>query len=100
MCACAYLYVSLYIHLGTDTTRYATHACHAPLRLLYRIPFGCCDRQVGLMGIVEHEWLQTLAALDPASLHCAPFVDAARAIARELRVGCDMYIYVYIDIFM
>jgi len=41
--------------------------------------------KVGVMGIIEPEWLQTLAALDPATLVCLPFVDEARKIARELR---------------
>jgi hypothetical protein len=39
------------------------------------------------MGLVEGEWIQTLAAVDPATLDYRDFVAEGRRLAGELKVG-------------
>lgn len=41
--------------------------------------------QVGLMGLVEEEWIDTLSTIDPADIIFEDFVDVGNRLAKELR---------------
>ncbi len=50
--------------------------------------------KIGFMGLIEEDWLQTLATLEPDDLQYVDFIDAGRAIAKELRLrhGVDIVV--------
>eukprot|EP00698_Gefionella_okellyi_P023220 TRINITY_DN785_c0_g1_i4.p1 TRINITY_DN785_c0_g1~~TRINITY_DN785_c0_g1_i4.p1 ORF type:complete len:450 (+),score=111.83 TRINITY_DN785_c0_g1_i4:389-1738(+) len=49
--------------------------------------------KIGLMGLVEAEWLDTLAFVDPATVHYIDFIEEGRKLADELRAeGCTLII--------
>ena len=41
--------------------------------------------QVGLMGLVEEEWIDTLSTIDPADIIFEDFVEVGNRLAQELR---------------
>jgi 5'-nucleotidase len=41
--------------------------------------------QIGLIGLVEHEWIDTLATLDPEDVTFEDFVERGRELARALK---------------
>ena len=41
--------------------------------------------QVGLIGLVEQEWIDTLATVDPEDIIFHNFVEAGNQLAAELR---------------
>jgi len=50
-------------------------------------------RKIGLIGLVEREWLDTLATINPEEVDFTDYVDAASMLATELkRKGCDYVI--------
>jgi len=71
-------------------------------------PFAGCRRQlvvdhpsglrVGVIGLVEPEWAATLPCVEEEDVAVRPFVEAARALARELRAPsapggpCDLVV--------
>lgn len=42
---------------------------------------------MGCVGLIEEEWMATLAAVDPATLQYIDFVEVGTRLAKELRVG-------------
>ena len=50
--------------------------------------------KIGFMGLIEEDWLETLATLEPEDLQYVDFIDAGRAIAKELRLrnGVDIVV--------
>lgn len=49
--------------------------------------------RVGLMGLIEEEWLATLNCVDPAQVRYTDYVEVARTLERQLRSqGCDLVI--------
>lgn len=49
--------------------------------------------KIGIVGLVEQEWLTTLATLDPEQLEYLDFVQCGQDIAKELRnQGCELII--------
>lgn len=63
--------------------------------------FGLQDRfvieheghKVGMVGLIEEEWLATLSAVDEEDVNYYDFVEVASRIAKELREdGCDLVI--------
>ena len=42
-------------------------------------------RKIGLIGLVEKEWLDTLATINPEEVDYTDYVEAARALATELK---------------
>ena len=44
-----------------------------------------CGRKIGLIGLVEREWLDTVAVLDKDHIDYTDYVDAASMIAEELK---------------
>ena len=52
-------------------------------------------RKIGLIGLVEKEWLDTLATINPEEVDYTDYVEAARALATELKqngiYGTDSY---------
>ena len=51
------------------------------LMLLY---FVCCV-QIGLMGLIEWEWIETLATLEPDDVDYTDFVETAKALVPQLQ---------------
>lgn len=52
-----------------------------------------CGRRLGLIGLVEREWLDTLATINPEEVDYTDFVDAGSMLASELkRKGCEYVI--------
>ncbi|KMY92833.1 uncharacterized protein Dsimw501_GD10747, isoform A [Drosophila simulans] len=48
---------------------------------------------IGLIGLVEREWLETLPTIDPNEVTYIDYVEAGNKLARELRnEGCDLII--------
>ncbi|XP_055387201.1 mannosylglucosyl-3-phosphoglycerate phosphatase isoform X2 [Condylostylus longicornis] len=48
---------------------------------------------IGLMGLVEQEWLETLPTIDPAEVTFIDYVEAGNKLAEELRnEGCEIVI--------
>ncbi|XP_034650773.1 mannosylglucosyl-3-phosphoglycerate phosphatase isoform X1 [Drosophila subobscura] len=48
---------------------------------------------IGLIGLVEREWLETLPTIDPNEVTYIDYVEAGNRLARELRnEGCDLII--------
>ncbi|XP_062137033.1 mannosylglucosyl-3-phosphoglycerate phosphatase isoform X2 [Drosophila sulfurigaster albostrigata] len=48
---------------------------------------------IGLIGLVEREWLETLPTIDPTEVTYIDYVEAGNRLARELRnEGCDLII--------
>jgi len=50
--------------------------------------------KIGFMGLIEEDWLETLATLEPSELQYVDFIDAGKAIAKELRLrhGVDIVV--------
>lgn len=49
--------------------------------------------KIGLMGLIEREWLETLPTIDPSDVDYVDFVEVAREKAREMRGdGVDLVI--------
>jgi 5'-nucleotidase len=46
---------------------------------------------VGIMGLAESDWIQTLAVVDPATLDYRDFVAEGRRLAAELKVGACVW---------
>ena len=42
-------------------------------------------RKIGLIGLVEREWLDTLATINPEEVDYTDYVDAASMLATELK---------------
>jgi len=42
--------------------------------------------QIGFVGLVEEEWLDTLTTVDKSNLNYTDYVERGRQIASELRV--------------
>ncbi len=42
--------------------------------------------QVGIVGLVEEDWLETLGAVDTTEMEYRDFVEVGRRLATELRV--------------
>mgnify|MGYP001807536580 CR=1 FL=1 len=50
---------------------------------------SCAGIKVGIVGLVEEEWLETLGAVNVADMEYKDFIEVGRAAARELKVrGC------------
>jgi len=50
-------------------------------------------RKIGLIGLVEREWLDTLATINPEEVDYTDYVDAASMLATELKKkGCEYVI--------
>lgn len=43
---------------------------------------------VGLMGLVEEDWLGSLATMEPSAFVYRDYVEVARELVKELLVGC------------
>jgi len=41
--------------------------------------------QIGIIGLVEEEWIDTLATIDPEEVMCIDFVEEGHTLARELK---------------
>ncbi|XP_050442414.1 mannosylglucosyl-3-phosphoglycerate phosphatase isoform X2 [Adelges cooleyi] len=55
--------------------------------------FDWHNRRIGLVGLVERDWLDTLATIDPEEVTFIDFVEAGRSLAKQLREdGCDYII--------
>eukprot|EP00128_Syssomonas_multiformis_P011845 Colp12_sorted_trinity150504_noHs@10225 len=55
--------------------------------------FDWNGHKIGLMGLVEIEWLVTLATIAPEELEFTDFVECANKLSKELRAqGCEMII--------
>jgi 5'-nucleotidase len=53
----------------------------------------CCGKKIGIVGLIEEEWIATLATLDPEDLIYLDFVNEGRRIAQDLRdQGADCVI--------
>ena len=49
--------------------------------------------KLGFMGLIEQEWLATLATIEPEEVHYRDFVEVAHELCKELRSkGCDLVI--------
>ena len=44
-----------------------------------------CGRKIGFLGLVEREWLDTVACLDKDHIDYTDYVDAASMLAEELK---------------
>ena len=44
-----------------------------------------CGRKIGLIGLVEREWLETLSNIDFDEIDYTDYVDAASMLATELK---------------
>lgn len=65
-------------------------------------PFASCEYsrvliwngvRVGIMGLIEKEWLATLPCVNPSAIRYVDFVEKARELAAELRsAGVDMVV--------
>ena len=53
-------------------------------------------RKIGIIGIVEKEWLDTLATINPEEVTYTDYVDAASMLAIELKEKGDIHNYIYI----
>lgn len=56
-----------------------------------------CDwygRKIGIIGVVEQEWLVTLATIDPEDVEYIDFVECSRDLVKELKEnqGCEFII--------
>eukprot|EP00095_Tigriopus_kingsejongensis_P003160 maker-scaffold791_size96783-snap-gene-0.28 protein:Tk03160 transcript:maker-scaffold791_size96783-snap-gene-0.28-mRNA-1 annotation:"5 -nucleotidase" len=52
-----------------------------------------CGRKIGLMGLVENEWLDTLATINPEEVTFTDYVEAGKMLSAELREkGCEYII--------
>lgn len=52
-----------------------------------------CGRKIGLIGLVEKEWLETLSTINPEEVTFTDYVDAGQSLAKELRgKGCQFVI--------
>ena len=50
-------------------------------------------RKVGLIGLVEKEWLDTLSTINPEEVTYTDYVESGQALAKELRAkGCQFII--------
>lgn len=50
-------------------------------------------KQIGLLGLVEQEWLETLATINPEEVTFLDFVEAGKKLAAQLKQeGCDYVI--------
>ncbi|XP_050523089.1 mannosylglucosyl-3-phosphoglycerate phosphatase isoform X2 [Daktulosphaira vitifoliae] len=55
--------------------------------------FDWHNRRIGLVGLVERDWLDTLATIDPEEVTFIDFVEAGRSLAKQLKEdGCDYVI--------
>lgn len=51
------------------------------------------NKRIGLVGLVEREWLDTLATIDPEEVTFIDFVQAGRSLGKQLKEdGCDFVI--------
>lgn len=41
--------------------------------------------QIGLVGLVEHEWIDTLSTIDPDDITYLDYVEEGRDLAQELK---------------
>jgi len=52
-----------------------------------------CGRKIGLIGLVEKEWLDTLSTINPEEVTYTDYVESGQALAKELRAkGCQFII--------
>lgn len=52
-----------------------------------------CGRKIGLIGLVEKEWLDTLSTINPEEVTYTDYVESGQALAKELRgKGCQFII--------
>lgn len=52
-----------------------------------------CGRKIGLIGLVEKEWLDTLSTINPEEVTYSDYVESGQALAKELRgKGCQFII--------
>ncbi len=60
------------------------------------VPYGGADKfwlqdwngiKVGIVGLVEEEWLVTLGAVDPNDMEYQDFIQVGRKLANELKVS-------------
>merc|ERR1719189_2548352 len=52
-----------------------------------------CGRKIGLIGLVEKEWLDTLSTINPEEVTYTDYVESGNALAKELRgKGCQFII--------
>ncbi|OXA43429.1 Trifunctional nucleotide phosphoesterase protein YfkN [Folsomia candida] len=50
-------------------------------------------RKIGLMGLVEWEWMETLSTIDPEAVTYTDYVDAGNDLSAKLRKeGCDIIV--------
>lgn len=42
-------------------------------------------RQIGLLGLVEHEWLDTLSTINPEEVTFLDYVEAGKKLAAQLK---------------
>lgn len=54
-----------------------------PLSLSLSLSF--LSPQIGLMGLIEWEWLQTLATLEPSDIDYTDYVETAKRLIPELQ---------------
>ena len=45
----------------------------------------CAFLQIGIIGLIEKEWLATLATIDPEDVEYIDFTERARDLVRDLR---------------
>ena len=45
----------------------------------------CAFLQIGIIGLIEYEWLATLATIDPEDVEYIDFIDRARDLVCDLR---------------
>ena len=51
-----------------------------------------CLLQIGLMGLVEEEWIDTLSTVDPADVTFEDFVQVGNQLEKELRNEVTKYV--------
>ncbi|VEL08942.1 unnamed protein product [Protopolystoma xenopodis] len=58
--------------------------------LAYKVVDHSASRlRIGLIGLVEEEWISTLSCLEPSAVHVVPFCQMARDLARQLKRPLD-----------
>ncbi|XP_065570879.1 mannosylglucosyl-3-phosphoglycerate phosphatase-like isoform X2 [Artemia franciscana] len=52
------------------------------------------DRKIGLIGLVEHEWLDTLSTINPDQVIFSDYIQIAKELSTQLKTtqGCDFVI--------
>lgn len=57
---------------------------------LHCLKLHCCSEycaflQIGIIGLIEKEWLATLATIDPEDVEYIDFIERATDLVRDLR---------------